>query len=96
MSEFRGLHNPDRHQTTNEAGEAWCEICAEDCDEKNGTMFHCPCCLAAEVEALRATVQAVREACDEHNARTVWGGDGQTWSVVDRDAILRILDGGDA
>ncbi len=49
-----------------------------------------------EVEALRTQVQAVREACDKHNARTVWGGDGQTWSVVDRDAVLRALDGGDA
>ena len=66
MSEFRGLHNPDRHQTTNEAGEAWCEICAEDCDEKNGTMFHCPCCLVAEVDRLRAQVQAVRDVLADY------------------------------
>ncbi len=93
MSEpWRGLHNPERHFHSPGYGDR--------CGKCSGGYCHpetpCRCCLAAEVQLLRAQVQAVREACDEHNARTVWGGDGQTWSVVDRDAILRILDGGDA
>ncbi|TXH48972.1 MAG: hypothetical protein E6Q97_23580 [Desulfurellales bacterium] len=63
--------------------------------------------LRDEVEALRgenkalkymverdtAAIQRVRGACEDGNARTVWGGDGQVWTVVDRDAVLNALDG---
>lgn len=132
MSEQRGLRNPDTHGTTSD-GEPYCESCGV-CDEG----WRCRCCLAAEVEALRArnetliatiqrqdstferqmeeheelealrgenkalkymverdtaAIQRVRGACEDGNARTVWGGDGQVWTVVDRDAVLNALDG---
>ena len=48
MSEQRGLRNPDTHGTTSD-GEPYCESCGV-CDEG----WRCRCCLAAEVEALRA------------------------------------------
>ena len=48
MSEWRGLRNPDTHGTTSD-GEPYCESCGV-CDEG----WRCRCCLAAEVEALRA------------------------------------------
>jgi len=64
MSEWRGLHNPERHEphggiadciieTANPVMARWC------------TRDHpCRCCLAAEVEALRAREQAVRDVCN--------------------------------
>lgn len=39
------------------------------------------------------TLEQVRRACN-HNAATVYGGEGRSWSAVDRDVILRILGGG--
>ena len=61
MSEQRGLRNPDTHGTTSD-GEPYCESCGV-CDEG----WRCRCCLQAEVEALRAQVQAVREFCAATN-----------------------------
>ena len=58
MSEQRGLRNPDTHGTTSD-GEPYCESCGV-CDEG----WRCRCCLAAEVEALRAQVLRVRELRD--------------------------------
>ncbi len=58
MSEQRGLRNPDTHGTTSD-GEPYCESCGV-CDEG----WRCRCCLAAEVEALRAREQAVRDAIE--------------------------------
>ncbi len=58
MSEQRGLRNPDTHGTTSD-GEPYCESCGV-CDEG----WRCRCCLAAEVEALRAREQAVRDVCN--------------------------------
>jgi hypothetical protein len=55
MSEQRGLRNPDTHGTTSD-GEPYCESCGV-CDEG----WRCRCCLAAEVAALRAQVQRVRD-----------------------------------
>ena len=59
MSEWRGLHNPELHTpwTITVSGHEWsdctnCGPCAE--------YYHCRCCLAAEVQLLRAQVQAVR------------------------------------
>ena len=61
----------------------WCGDCAED--------QPCRCCLAAEVDALRAQVQAVRDVADR------WGG-LEPFENADIAAIgiYRALDGGDA
>ena len=77
MSEQRGLRNPDTHGTTSD-GEPYCESCGV-CDEG----WRCRCCLAAEVEALRAQVQRVREACEPFGPM----GSIAVWR------ILRALDG---
>ena len=58
MSEFRGLHNPERHKgnqpdTRCVRCHGGYEVCAPDAP--------CYCCLAAEVQALREQVQRVRE-----------------------------------
>ena len=65
MSEQRGLRNPDTHGTTSD-GEPYCESCGV-CDEG----WRCRCCLAAEVEALRArnetliaTIQRQDSTCE--------------------------------
>ena len=55
--QWRGLHNEDQHEYPSDSG-AYCRTCAGVvCWEDTP----CYCCLAAEVEALRAQVQAVRE-----------------------------------
>ena len=77
MSEQRGLRNPDTHGTTSD-GEPYCESCGV-CDEG----WRCRCCLAAEVESLRAQVQRVREACEPFGPM----GSIAVWR------ILRALDG---
>ena len=113
MSEQRGLRNPDTHGTTSD-GEPYCESCGV-CDEG----WRCRCCLAAEVEALRARnetliatiqrqdstferqmeeheelealraqVQRVREACVSSHV------DDKGKKVVFLDRIQRALDGG--
>ena len=115
MSEQRGLRNPDTHGTTSD-GEPYCESCGV-CDEG----WRCRCCLAAEVEALRARnetliatiqrqdstferqmeeheelealraqVQRVRDACVSSHV------DDKGKKVVFLDRIQRALDGGDA
>ena len=66
MSEQRGLRNPDTHGTTSD-GELYCESCGV-CDEG----WRCRCCLAAEVEALRAQVQRVRELRDRFRDHEKW------------------------
>ena len=81
MSEWKGLHNPERH-TEMPLGIYGCWHCArngdphEDCTPE----WPCYCCLAAEVEALRAQVQRVRAVADaweyyaseNGNVRTAW------------------------
>ena len=108
MSEFRGLHNPERHTDPNESalGITYCTTCShvpldEVCTEDDP----CSCCwqdevaeraiaeVTAEVEALRAKVQAVREACADHPGACLCG---KCWVPVDARGILDILDGGDA
>ena len=74
--------NPDTHGTTSD-GEPYCESCGV-CDEG----WRCRCCLAAEVEALRAQVQRVREACVSSHV------DDKGKKVVFLDRIQRALDGG--
>ena len=54
MSEWLGLHRNNLH--TAKPGTTLCWECGE-CSEK----YPCRCCLAFEVNALRARVQAVRE-----------------------------------
>lgn len=66
MSEFRGLHNPERHRLLSD-GTTFCDDSDEDVETYWGCIEDCypddpcRCCLAAEVEALRAQVQRVRE-----------------------------------
>lgn len=113
MSEqWKGLHYHDRHVTAARLGRTIvvCELgmaCREVCSEA----YPCKCCLTAEVEVLRAQVDAVRElhrSCltlsvdlggcmlDEHDA------DAGNPSVCLHDnedypcPTIRILDGGDA
>lgn len=59
MSEFRGLHNPERHRP--DTGS--CAACMTDC----WVPQPCRCCLAAEVKALREQIQAVRDVCMTHH-----------------------------
>ena len=94
MSEWKGLHNPERH-TEMPLGIYGCWHCArngdphEDCTPE----WPCYCCLAAEVEALRAHVQAVREVCKTHHLDDSYPNRRK---VVFLDRILRALDGGEA
>ena len=83
MSEQRGLRNPDTHGTTSD-GEPYCESCGV-CDEG----WRCRCCLAAEVEALRAQVARVREA-------VAYAERNYDAPIVTIGAIKIALDGGDA
>jgi len=50
MSAWMGLHHPERHRVTAIDGYAECNICGTGCAIDGA----CRCCLAAEVEALRA------------------------------------------
>ena len=88
MSEQRGLRNPDTHGTTSD-GEPYCESCGV-CDEG----WRCRCCLAAEVEALRAREQAVRDAIEAELERHTLTNLGD-FMFLDQalGRILRALDG---
>ncbi len=51
MSErWMGLHNHERHAPTSVTDMAWCNVCDGPCYSPEA----CRCCLAAEVESLRA------------------------------------------
>lgn len=86
MSEqWLGLHNVHQHQpiSQNVAGETtqgW--ICTES--------EPCRLCLAAEVESLRARVQAVRDVCKTYHLDDSYPNRRK---VVFLDRILRALDG---
>jgi len=82
MSEQRGLRNPDTHGTTSD-GEPYCESCGV-CDEG----WRCRCCLAAEVEALRAQVQRVRELRDRFRDHEKWASYRRVETL-----LTRALDG---
>ena len=82
MSEQRGLRNPDTHGTTSD-GEPYCESCGV-CDEG----WRCRCCLAAEVEALRARVQRVRELRDRFRDHEKWASYRRVETL-----LTRALDG---
>ena len=61
MSEWRGLHNPHRHEAYWAfSGSADCQYatCGETCTRERP----CYCCLAAEVEVLRAENERLRRA----------------------------------
>lgn len=64
MSEqWRGLHNQDDHEWGWGERDAWCTTC-EGPRRDRGQCFAkepCRCCLAAEVEVLRAQVERVRD-----------------------------------
>jgi hypothetical protein len=74
---WMGLHNHDRHFYSpgygDRCGKCW--YCSPETP--------CYCCLQAEVEALRAQVQRVREACEPFGPM----GSIAVWRV------LRALDG---
>ena len=102
MSEWKGLHNPERHLIVNAARMCTCTRCAERWGVWCGPVYPCRCCLAAEVEALRAQVQAVRELhrnhddcpngyedCAMYGHCRFCGGEYPC-------ATIRVLDGGDA
>lgn len=82
MSEQRGLRNPDTHGTTSD-GEPYCESCGV-CDEG----WRCRCCLQAEVEALRAQVQRVRELRDRFRDHEKWASYRNVGTL-----LTRALDG---
>src|SRR5574343_1889736 len=67
MTQFRGLHNPDRHIPDMLGVISRCAECGD-----TGGLCHpdslCRCCLVAEVETLRAQVQAVRDLCARREA----------------------------
>ena len=105
MSEQRGLRNPDTHGTTSD-GEPYCESCGV-CDEG----WRCRCCLAAEVEALRAQnaaligmVERDTAAIQRVRGELDWINDHPLGVDADEDnavystvsRILRALDGGEA
>ena len=75
--QWMGLHNHDRHFYSpgygDRCGKCW--YCSPETP--------CYCCLQAEVEALRAQVQRVREACEPFGPM----GSIAVWRV------LRALDG---
>lgn len=78
MSAWMGLHHPERHRVTAIDGYAECNICGTGCAIDGA----CRCCLAAEVEALRAQVQRVRELRDRFR-------DHEKWTSYRNAALLR-------
>lgn len=64
MSGWRGLHNPERHfPEQGEPTRAWCATCDGHCDEGLCDRDDpCHCCLATEVETLRAQVEQLGDA----------------------------------
>jgi len=92
---WRGLHNPDRHRLIMPSVSVAVQCsCGNLCDER----YPCQCCLAAEVEALRAQVQRVRELANANAVRRAEDGDtyrqGYHDGVSDTaNDILRALDG---
>jgi hypothetical protein len=66
-----------------------CTDCGTDCTVDRP----CRCCLAAEVEALRAQVQRVRDVCKTHHMDDSYP---KRRKVVFLDRVLRALDGENA
>lgn len=68
MSDWRGLHNPERHRVA-EDGVTECDTCGlVECHPN----YLCNCCIASEIETLReerdqarVQVQRVRELCEQ-------------------------------
>ena len=76
-TQWRGLHNPERHFSAFGTGTPLCEECGDAlCVPSNP----CYCCLETEVEILRTQVQRVRAVADaweyyaseNGNVRTAW------------------------
>ena len=89
MSEWMGLHNVHKHQPISrkvaaETTQGW--LCTENAP--------CRLCLAAEVEALRAQVQRVRDAIEAELERHTLTNLGD-FMFLDQalGRILRALDG---
>lgn len=85
-TQWRGLHNPERHFSAFGTGTPLCEECGDAlCVPSNP----CYCCLEAEVEVLRAQVARVREA-------VAYAERNYDAPIVTIGAIKIALDGGDA
>ena len=83
MSEWMGLHNVHKHQPISrkvaaETTQGW--LCTENAP--------CRLCLAAEVEALRAQVQRVRELRDRFRDHEKWASYRRVETL-----LTRALDG---
>lgn len=93
MSEqWLGLHNPERHEpyAGQFAGYAECLPVLGGCLAECGEDDPCRCCLAAEVETLRAQVQAVRDVLGD--VSNVYAPSGVS-PLVNVSLILEALDG---
>ena len=87
MSEWdwKPLANPGKHKPP------WCDACNGDyCGPADGP---CRCCLAAEVEVLRAQVAAVREVCEDTAVYCADMPDDDPVPLVFVTTVLRALDG---
>ena len=63
MSEWRGLHNPERHRSIPDPdrwGDDFAVVACLDCETNCYESMPCRCCLAAEVERLTAERDALR------------------------------------
>ncbi|MBK8168450.1 MAG: hypothetical protein IPK64_21075 [bacterium] len=93
-TQWRGLHNPERHDEM-PLGIYGCWHCARNGDPHEDCTpdWPCYCCLAAEVEVLRAQVQRVREVKPREKA--VYRDEGEWddgWNAC-LDTVLAVLDG---
>ncbi len=98
---WRGLHNRALHVVGRVTGTRVCLRCSDlsasgawECQPND----QCPCCLATEVEALRAQVQRVREVSTSRMPATPPGMDTGSYrfgGATLMSQVLTALDGGD-
>lgn len=86
MTQFRGLHNPERHTPYAVNGDPAVAWCRDNCEHGNGTQCAmvdpCRCCLAAEVEALRDEVNLIELSCGDWKKRAL-AAEAQVQAVRD-------------
>lgn len=101
MSEqWLGLHNQDDHEWGWGERDAWCTTCEGPRRDRGQCLAKepCRCCLAAEVEVLRAQVQAVREVSTSRMPATPPGMDTGSYrfgGATLMSQVLTALDGDD-
>lgn len=92
-TQWRGLHNPERHFSAFGTGTPLCEECGDAlCVPSNP----CYCCLEAEVEVLRALVEALRAQVARVREAVAYAERNYDAPIVTIGAIKIALDGGDA